>query len=164
MAHQAQLDAALQPDGSYNFWSVFAKIAPTLQSYDLVIANFETTLAGKPYSGYPSFSCPIALVSACQKAGINLLLLANNHILDQGEKGLVRTAQKLHALKIPYLGARTSTLESNSLIYKKSGLRIGLLNYTQLTNGNSHSPLVNYLHKETITKEIAALKKRTQTR
>ncbi len=159
MAHQAQLDAAQQASGTHDFSAIFTKISPIFQEYDLVIANFETTLAGKPYSGYPKFSSPIPLATACHKAGIDIFLLANNHILDKGKRGLLQTVNKLQALQIPYLGVRKSHQEKKHLIYEKNGLRIGLLNYTQFTNGNSHSPLVNYLQKRAIIQDIARLKK-----
>ncbi len=159
MIHQAQLDAAQTSDGSYDFASIFAKITPVLQEYDLVIANFETTLAGTPYSGYPRFSSPVALAQACQKAGIDLLLLSNNHILDKGEKGLLQTTGKLKALGIPYIGVRSSLGKKNHYHFQKNGIRIGILGYTQFTNGNSYSPLVSYAQKKAITQDIAKLKK-----
>ncbi len=159
MAHQAQLDAAQKSEHRYDFSSIFQKIAPTFQKYDLVIANFETTLAGKPYSGYPRFCSPVALALACRKAGIDLFLLSNNHILDRQEKGMLQTAGKLEALGIPYIGVRKSLGEQKYYLCEKNGIRIGVLNYTQFTNGSSYSPLVSYAKRKEIAKDIAKLKK-----
>ena len=52
---------------------------------DIAIANFEVTLAGPPYMGYPQFSSPAALASACKNAGIDYLVTANNHAADRGK-------------------------------------------------------------------------------
>ena len=79
MQHMPQIKSAKQSDGSYNYGECFAGIKAEVERADVAIANFETTLAGQPYSGYPQFSAPDDFLSAVQSAGFDIMLTANNH-------------------------------------------------------------------------------------
>ena len=75
--------------------SLFLKdLAPLLSEADLAIANAEFTLAGPPYTGYPAFSAPDGYLQSILDAGVDVLLTANNHILDKGSAGLERTLKQ----------------------------------------------------------------------
>ena len=58
MQHGPQIRAALQNDGTYNYDECFARIRPEVERVDVAIGNFEVTLGGKPYTGYPQFRAP----------------------------------------------------------------------------------------------------------
>lgn len=139
MGHEAQINAAFQPKTKqYDYWPSFKEIAPILRQADFTIGNLEVTLSGKPFHGYPVFSSPDALAVACQKAGIDVLLTANNHVLDFSSRGLIRTIDVLDSLGIKHTGSFRSKAErriKNLLILHKDNIRLGLLNYTFSTNG-----------------------------
>jgi poly-gamma-glutamate synthesis protein (capsule biosynthesis protein) len=61
-----------------------------------VIGNLETTLSGPEtgYTGYPLFNAPDSLADAITKAGFNIISTTNNHSLDRGEKGVLKTLEK----------------------------------------------------------------------
>lgn len=138
MGHQAQMDAAQIGADEYDYSFAFRQIQPTLSEADFCIANLEVTLSGKPYFGYPTFSSPAALAAACRDSGIDVLLNANNHALDRGSRGLVRTIEQLDSLGIKHNGTFRSFAErqtKNLLILHHNNIRVGLLNYTESTNG-----------------------------
>ena len=87
MMHQNQIDHARQADGTYNFQTYFKNLEKYLQEADVAVANMEFTLAGEPYTGYPSFSAPDNYPDEAAVAGVNIFLTANNHILDKGRRG-----------------------------------------------------------------------------
>ena len=100
MFHDAQLKIARQPDAKYDFHPQFALIAKTLGNADYTIANLETTIGrfrDIPYSGFPRFNAPEALLDAIRDAGVDFLTLANNHILDRFFEGLVTTVDNVEA-------------------------------------------------------------------
>lgn len=159
MQHQAQIDAARQWDGSYDYTECFSQVRKEVSRADLAIANLEVTLAGKPYRGYPQFSAPDEYAVAIKKAGFDILLTANNHSLDRRRKGLERTIQVLDSLDIPHLGTYSTAQqreENYPFLIERNGFRIVLLNYTYGTNGISVTPpnVVNYIDKELIRKDI----------
>ena len=106
MIHRKQLEIARQPDGTYDFHPQFALIAEALGRADYTIANLETTI-GKfrdvPYSGFPRFNTPEALLDALRDAGVDFLSLANNHILDRFFEGLVTTVDRVEARGFDFL-------------------------------------------------------------
>ncbi len=139
MQHMPQVESAWNEKlNRYVYDSCFNYVRPIIQSYDLAIANFETTLAGKPYSGYPAFSSPDDLVTAIQHAGFSIVGTANNHCCDHGRKGIERTVYILDSLGLVHLGTYRNEVEyraANPMIVRKNGIKIALLNYTYGTNG-----------------------------
>ena len=93
MQHGKQLNDALRPGAdpllaqSYQYEYMFKYIEHKLQSSDLAVANMEFPLGTPPYTGYPVFSAPESVLHQAQKSGIDLFLLANNHLFDKGKKG-----------------------------------------------------------------------------
>jgi hypothetical protein len=164
MQHMPQVEAAWNDSsGLYDYTSCFAPVKSLLESADLTIANFETTLAGKPYSGYPAFSSPDALVNALLFSGIDYVGTANNHCCDRGYTGIMRTIQVLDSLKLGHTGTYSSESDykrHNPLIIKKNGFRIALLNYTYGTNGLPvpKNTIVNLLDEKNIQKDVMAAK------
>ena len=138
MQHMPQIKAAQKPDGSYNYDECFAGIKSKVERADVAIVNFETTLAGPPYSGYPQFSAPDDFLRGIIGAGFDILLTANNHCVDTRRKGLERTLTMMDSLKVAHLGTYRNNEEREKhypFLLEKNGLRIVLLNFTYDTNG-----------------------------
>ncbi len=149
MGHGSQIQYAY--DSSIDFYEydgVFKEIAPIFRSADYSIVNLEFTFAGRPYDGYPSFSSPDEHAYSCLKNGINVMLTANNHSLDKGKKGLLRTLRVLDFYGIKHTGTfrdSTDRVENNLLILKKNDLKVGIINYTYGSNHNINK-LNHYLN------------------
>lgn len=159
MQHKSQIDAARLPGGGYDYAECFRYVKPEFGKNDLVIANLEVTLAGKPYTGYPGFSAPDEYLYAVRNAGIDVLVTSNNHCLDKGKRGLERTIGLLDSLRIPHVGTyrnRRERLENYPLLVEKNGFRLALLSYTYGTNGIPVQlpNVVNYIDREQIRKDI----------
>ena len=160
MQHESQLNAARQSDGTYSYSPCYSKIKEYITKADVAIANLETTIAGKPYGGYPMFCAPDSFLYASREAGFDIMLLANNHCLDRGQRGAMRTLAMLDSLGIEHLGVyRDSTDRAARYPYivKAKGLKIALLNYTYGTNGIPVRPpmVVNLIDKTTMERDIA---------
>jgi poly-gamma-glutamate synthesis protein (capsule biosynthesis protein) len=139
MGHSPQINSAYAPEfKSYSYDSVFSRIKPFIEKCDISIANLEVTLAGAPYTGYPTFSSPDELAVALKNAGVDVLATANNHSADRGKNGITRTINVLNQQAIAHTGTFVSQAERDSvypLILEKNGFRIALLNFTYGTNG-----------------------------
>ena len=160
MGHDEQIWSAENRETHlYNYDDVFQYIKPVIAGADIAIANFEVTLGGPPYTGYPQFSSPADLAVACKKAGIDFLVTANNHAADRGKKGIISTINKLDSIGIPHTGTFLNSSCRDSLtplMIHKNGTSIALLNYTFSTNGIivPEPVIVNMLDKELITRDI----------
>ena len=159
MQHKAQLYAALQPDGTYNYTGCFTQVTPEIEAADIAVCNFETTLGGAPYTGYPQFCSPDAYAQAIRDAGFEIFLTANNHCMDRHNRGLIRTLDILDSLGIGHLGTYRNRAERDSLypyIIERGSMRIALLNYTYDTNGIPVAPpcIVNYIDTAQIKADV----------
>ena len=162
MVHDTQLKSTYRPDkDEYDFTEWFAEIEPYLHEADLVVGNLEMTLAGEEmeYSGFPVFNSPEALAYNLKQAGFDVVSTANNHCLDRGEKGVLRTIQHLEKAGMKYFGTAQSKEERDSfLTITKNGITIVFLAYTYGTNGipipEGKGYLVNIMDKELIKNDI----------
>lgn len=160
MQHSAQIEAARRSDGTYDYSECFSGIAPYVTSADYAVVNLETPLGGKPYSGYPCFCAPDSYATALKDAGFDLMLTANNHILDRRDRGLARTIQELDRQDISHIGTYVNPAARDSVlpfIETINGFRVGFLNYTYGTNGITATGdvVVDYIDRETMHRDIA---------
>lgn len=141
MQHQAQLDQALLVGGGekYDYSDCFRLIAPAVTEADYAVCNLEVPLGGGPsYSGYPCFSAPDSYAQALKDAGFDMMLTANNHCLDRGDRAARRTLLALDSLGVDHVGTFRDRDQRDSLVpFVKDikGIKVGFLNYTYGTNG-----------------------------
>ena len=78
-----------------------------LSDADLTVGNLESTLsdAGPPQQGDDSFYADPRVLAALERAGFDVLSLANNHTGDYGERALRQTIRRLDASPIARVGA-----------------------------------------------------------
>lgn len=138
MAHQTQLTAQKQPDGTYSFDNNFQYMKALFSAADVMIGNLETTFAGEEigYSAYPRFNTPDALAVAIRNAGINLVATANNHSFDNGGEAMLRTLDILHTQGLETIGTQKTMEEKNYVIREVKGVKIGFASYTYESGKN----------------------------
>lgn len=165
MGHDSQIAAAYNDSTkTYDYTDCFRYIKPYVEKADFAIANFEVTLAGPPFKGYPQFSSPDALAVAVKDCGFDALVTSNNHSCDGGLKGVVRTLDVLDSLKIVHTGTFHDSAEwrrTYPLIYNVKGLKLAIVNYTYGTNElpTPKGTVVNRIVKQNIINDIAAAKR-----
>ena len=147
MMHKKQLE--------YDHAAFLSDLVPIMSEADLGIANAEFTLAGKPYTGYPCFSAPDSYRQSILDTGVDVLLTANNHILDKGVRGLERTLKQYSLFSGSGLD-ETQYLQNNPLIIKKKSLRIAIVNFTYGTNAAPRAgyPRVSRMEKDEIARQM----------
>ena len=89
--------------------------------------NLETTLGEEPYSGYPRFRSPEALAGAMRRAGVDVAVLANNHICDRGAEGIRSTLAALDEAGLLHTGAFADSVpprERHPLMLERGAFRV----------------------------------------
>lgn len=114
---------------------LFSDVLPEIKAADLAIANLETPLIDSPSpikkSGAVFGNSP-RMLNAIKTSGINFLNLANNHILDHGEKGLSTTIEALKTQEFHFVGAGESIDEaSQPFTIQIKGKTISILSYAE---------------------------------
>lgn len=164
MCHSTQFKFAKVNEDSFDFKPVYQFIRPYLSQADITVGNLETVFAGKKngYKGYPVFNTPDDFLEGLKFAGFDLLYTANNHVLDQGSKGITRTLEKIKYNYMESVGTNLSEKGKNYKIINKNGLKIAFLAYSYSLNGFSISSdknyMINSIDKEKITRDIKLVK------
>ena len=106
------------------------ELKATLDNSCFRIFNLEVPLTNeyKPIvKNGPNLIAATSSVSGYKALKIDLLTLANNHILDQGEQGLYDTIKTLNKAGINHIGAgRDLTIASKPFVFEFAGKRIGV--------------------------------------
>jgi poly-gamma-glutamate synthesis protein (capsule biosynthesis protein) len=87
--------------------TAFGHIAAVLKSADFTAVNLETavTSRGRPQPKTYHFATTPVAFAALRAAGVDLVTMANNHILDYGQTGLADTLATARTAHFPYVGA-----------------------------------------------------------
>jgi len=162
MMHDGQIwsgysDAA----DSFDYTEFFHVVKDEISAADIAMANLETTLAGKEqkYTGYPMFNSPDEIADALKDAGFDIIVTSNNHSLDRGAKGAIRTIQVLKERGLAPIGTYESEEEREQILIKElNGISFAFLSYTYGTNGipipKDMPYLVNLIDEELILSDI----------
>ena len=88
----------------------FGPISTVLRSADFAAVNLETavTSRGAPQPKTYHFRTSPAAFTGLRDAGIDLVTMANNHVLDYGPAGLADTLAAARAARFPYVGIGTN--------------------------------------------------------
>ena len=131
-------------EGIYDFDEMFEHVKEYWAEDDLSIGVFEGPMAGAD-NGY-STSCfddglplylnfPDIFATAVKRAGIDFVTTANNHLLDQGIDGYLRTLDVLDSIGLDHSGSYRNQAEHDQpKILQVKGLKIGVLTYTYGSN------------------------------
>ncbi|WP_051688063.1 CapA family protein [Desulfofalx alkaliphila] len=166
LMHMPVINAAWNDEiDNYDFASQLRDVRKFLEEPDLTIANLETRLAGRDnggYSGYPLFNCPEQLAYDMKKVGIDVVTTANNHSLDRGFAGLVTTLNHLEEAGLHAVGNYRTPEERQPLVVEVQGISLGILNYTESTNGipipQGKEYAIDMIDLDLIAADLATLK------
>ena len=128
------MDAATQRGGvsdciSENAQSELASADISVVNNEFVYEDGETPLAGKTYT----FGAATENVKLLKIFSADLVTLANNHVYDYGEEGLISTLDTLDGAEIPYVGAGRNFEEASAIKYfVVKGRKIAFVSATEI--------------------------------
>jgi len=123
----------------------FKEVRALGDAADLFVVNLECpfTEGGEKLAKNFNFRARPELVGALVAGGVDVVSLANNHLMDYGPQGLVDTLVALEAARIPYFGAGRNLAEARRpAIVTVGGVRVALLGYFFLGERNIEPPEV----------------------
>ncbi len=147
-------DRAVEGGRKYNFKPIYKNVADMIAAADVAFINQETVIAGAEYgiSGYPTFNTPEAIANDLVELGFDVVSLANNHILDMREAGLLNTINYWRDLPVLSVGAYLDDADAASIrVLERNGVKIAFLAYTYSANGRTvrkDSPLIVSFYKD----------------
>ncbi|MEW6439966.1 MAG: CapA family protein [bacterium] len=122
---------------------LFRAVLPCLTGADLAVANLESPLLenGKPIPGKCTLRGSPGWAAVLREAGIRLVTLANNHVMDYGEEGLSATLAALAAAGVRHVGAGKNRVEACAPVFLEVGsARLAVLARTSvIVSSPSHA-------------------------
>lgn len=128
------MEAAAQRGGvseciSENVQFELASADISVVNNEFVYEDGETPLAGKTYT----FGAATENVELLKTFSADLVTLANNHVYDYGEAGLISTLDTLDEAEIPYVGAGRNLKEASAIKYfVVKGRKIAFVSATEI--------------------------------
>lgn len=143
-----QVESAYDAEtGEYRFEPMFEHVKEYFAHSDLTIGVFEGPMAGaeKGYSTSNfydranfSLNFPDSFAQAIKDSGIDLVSTANNHLLDKGTEGAVRTLDILDQVGLMHTGSYRNVEEKNEpFLIDVQGIRLAILSYTWHVNDHT---------------------------
>jgi poly-gamma-glutamate synthesis protein (capsule biosynthesis protein) len=121
-----------------NLWKPV--LSALFKNADLVIGNLESPLIPEAIKAKGSFYGSPVFASFLKESGVTTLNIANNHILEQDDKGFESTLKELHQNQIDVIGS----IENNQqkIVYKNmEGIKIAIAGFCNV------DVLPDYHHK-----------------
>lgn len=144
--------------------AVSDKILDLINQSEIAIANLEcpATYEEKPITKCgPSLKANPEDIELLKKYGFGILTLANNHILDYGEEGVLETLNKCNEVGIKTFGAgRNNKDATKPMIIDICDKRIGLISFAEeeFNLASEKSPGANHFDVYQSFEDIASLK------
>ncbi|HAI21083.1 MAG TPA: hypothetical protein DCM14_04200 [Clostridiales bacterium UBA8153] len=118
----------------------FAQVRELLTGADLVFANLESPLGvrGRPIPNKLIwFRGPPEGAAVLRDAGIDVVAVANNHILDYDTESLMETLGLLHQHGVAWAGAGSNLEEARRpAVLERNGITVAFLAYTEFADAN----------------------------
>lgn len=136
---------------------IFGGLLNEINRSDLTVVDLEAPLVSggqqRPKTG-PHLLAPPASASVLAKAGVGLLVMANNHIMDYEEEGLSQTLEVCHRAGLSTTGVGKSLAEARKPFSRElGGRKVAIINVTEnewsnaepgRAGANPADPVMNY--------------------
>ncbi len=152
LMHRSCTLSAKNADGTYDFTKHFANMADIFKAADLAVISQDTVLGGIELGATSTetgiFNTAVELADGMADAGINVVLAANNHIMDEGSAGL-NTMMSYFSTKYPnitLLGVNNSREAKDEPVYvETNNIKIAMINYSYGSNQTADLDASTYL-------------------
>ena len=139
----------------YDYTGAFLDVAHVLADADITVLNYEGNLTGAPY-GESSKSVPQELMQALDRAGVDMVQLANSYAISKGISGLAETIQGVRAAGMEPLGVYEDRAAyrrgKGYTIREVEGIKIAFVAFTKGMDGMALPPgsenCVNILYED----------------
>ncbi len=152
LMHRSCTLSAKNADGTYDFTKNFSNMADIFKAADLAVISQDTVLGGIELGATSTetgiFNTAVELADGMADAGINVVLAANNHIMDEGSAGL-NTMMSYFSTKYPnitLLGVNNSREAKDEPVYvETNNIKIAMINYSYGSNQTADLDASPYL-------------------
>lgn len=149
---------------TYDFLPIYDAVAGYIRSADIAVINQESQIAGDAgkIGGYPRFNTPEQMGDDLISLGFDVVSTANNHMLDNGTKGLKNSINYWKNKPVLTVGGYESKADYEKIrVLEKNGIKFAFLAYTEMTNSDRRADdgyVTPLLDESVVKRQIAAAK------
>lgn len=148
LLHSRIYDISKDKSGKYDFTDKMAPAKDLLQAGDISVVNLESLVAGEELglTSFPKFNNPIELAENLKSFGTDIVTNSNNHTMDLGEEGVLKSIENLEKIGMQYVGSHKSKADQKEIrTIEKNNITCAFLSYTAVTLGNNAPKNKGYL-------------------
>ncbi len=130
--HEPILRSYKNEEGDYDFAPIFSYIKKYYSKPDIMTCEMEGTIGNENtgITGFPLFSYPDTFPGDIENSGIDLQMLATNHVYDKRGEGLKSTLDTYIADEINFTGIRQSKDDKTYKVMTSGNIKVGFADYT----------------------------------
>ncbi|MFC7367422.1 CapA family protein [Vreelandella zhaodongensis] len=115
----------------YDFSAKMGLAEALFKNFDISIVNQESIAAGSnyPISSYPKFNSPTQILDYLVYMGVDIVNVANNHMLDFGQDALSSYISNLKQRNLEYVGCEVDDSTTYKVI-ESNGIKVAFISYT----------------------------------
>lgn len=159
--HSRIYNISKKKGGGYDFRDKMAPAKKLLSSADISVVNLEALVAGEEMglTSFPRFNNPIELVENLKSFSTDIVTNSNNHTMDFGVDGVLKSIENIEKTGLMYVGSHKSKEDQQRFrILEKNGIKFAFLSYSRTTFGDFPPKGKEYL----LNRVIAGKQKRVR--
>lgn len=137
--HSRVYDISKKKNGGYDFTDKMAPAKKLLEAGDISVVNLEALVAGEEIGlqSFPKFNNPAELAENLKSFSTDLITNSNNHTMDFGEEGALKSIENIEKAGLMYVGSHKSKKDQKEWrIIEKNGIKCAFLSYSAVNLGD----------------------------
>lgn len=159
----AQIHKSFYDSLNFNgFRYLINEVKPIFDNCDIALINFETPCSPTYEKNHRPFVFNVTpdAIEALKWMGVNVFVLANNHVFDQGRLGFLETIDMFNRHNATFTGIGKNIEEAEKpKILSIKGIRIAVLSFAEFVNNNLNDSNRTWVNLFSLNKALALLKK-----
>lgn len=159
--HDAINQEAKQPDGTYEYSSMFGEMKTLFDNSDVRFCNQAVLGGGTEFgiSGYPKFNSPTEFARDMAELGCNVINTGSNHVNDFGQDVITASVEAWNGLPgvKAVAGANASAADKQKVRYfEVKGVKFAFVSYTTYSNEPSPNSYSVTMYSDDLAKQQLA--------
>jgi len=157
LLHNRIYNISKTKDSGYDFKDKMAPAKKLLGAGDISVVNLETLVAGEEMgiTSFPKFNNPVELAENLKSFSTDIVTNSNNHTMDFGEEGALKSIENIEKSGLRYVGSHKSEEDQREFrIIEKNGIKCAFLSYSRTTFGDFPPKGKEYLLNRIISGKV----------
>lgn len=139
LLHSRIYNISKSKNGGFDFTDKMAPAKKLLEAGDITVVNLEALVAGEEMGleSFPRFNNPVELAENLKSFSTDIVTNSNNHTMDMGEEGALKSIENIEKSGLMYVGSHKSREDQQKFrVIEKNGIKCAFLSYSATHMGD----------------------------